>query len=164
MKFIIGDTSQQLAVCATADAMMIDGKIVTKADYLALAAQLVTVKESGGTGQSPCAKFCESVALNKDFHRLRERVTELEQKNAELAAQVEALSILCLAYSKNEPLPKLSKELFEPCFKAEKYLNQIKAEAVEKSVDWLHSNYPHLANPVCGLLTHYAERVKAGEV
>jgi hypothetical protein len=40
MKFIIGDTPQQLAVCATADAMMIDGKVVTKADYLALSAQI----------------------------------------------------------------------------------------------------------------------------
>ena len=44
MKFIIGDTPQQLAVCATADAMMIDGKIVTKADHLALVAQLTALK------------------------------------------------------------------------------------------------------------------------
>lgn len=68
---------------------------------LELASQLVAVKESGGTGQSPCAKFCESVALCKDFYQLREHADRLhvencetKRVNAELLAQVEQLKEL----------------------------------------------------------------------
>jgi hypothetical protein len=62
---------------------------------LELTSQLAAVKESGGTGQSPCAKFCESVALGKDFYQLREHADKmqverdtLKQQNAELLAQI----------------------------------------------------------------------------
>jgi len=72
-----------------------------KAERDALAAQLVAVKASGGTGQSPCAKFCESVATWKDFYQLREHSDRLhvencdiKRVNAELAAQVEQLKEL----------------------------------------------------------------------
>ena len=40
MTLYIGDTPEQLGSCLTADAMMIDGKVVTKADYLALVTQV----------------------------------------------------------------------------------------------------------------------------
>jgi hypothetical protein len=46
MKSYIGDTPEQLGSCLTADAMMIDGKVVTKADYLALAAQVEAIKSA----------------------------------------------------------------------------------------------------------------------
>jgi hypothetical protein len=39
-EIIIGDTPAQLGQIEAAHAMMIDGKVVTKADYLALAAEL----------------------------------------------------------------------------------------------------------------------------
>lgn len=54
-----------------------------------LAAQLVAVKEVGGTGQSPCAKFCESVALKKDFDQLREHADKMKVERDALAAQIE---------------------------------------------------------------------------
>lgn len=52
-----------------------------------LAAQLVAVKEGGGTGQSPCTKFCESVALSKDFDQLREHADKLKVERDALAAE-----------------------------------------------------------------------------
>jgi uncharacterized protein YhaN len=78
---------------------------------LELTSQLVAVKESGGTGQSPCAKFCESVALGKDLYQLREHADKmqverdtLKQQNAELAAQVEALRGHLAQFPKTETL------------------------------------------------------------
>jgi hypothetical protein len=53
-----------------------------------LASQLVSVKEGRGTGQSPCAKFCESVALRKDFDQLRDSNDKLKTERDALAAQV----------------------------------------------------------------------------
>jgi hypothetical protein len=44
-KLIIGDTPQQLGQIEGADAMMIDGKVVTKADYLALVAHVEVLKQ-----------------------------------------------------------------------------------------------------------------------
>jgi hypothetical protein len=44
-KLIIGDKPAQLGQIEAADAMMIGGKIVTKADYLALAAQVEALKD-----------------------------------------------------------------------------------------------------------------------
>lgn len=51
-----------------------------------LASQLIAVKEGGSTGQSPCAKFCESVALKKDFDQLRDSNDKLKEERDELAA------------------------------------------------------------------------------
>jgi hypothetical protein len=79
-----------------------------KAERDALAALLVAVKESGGTGQSPCAKFCESVALGKDFYQLREHADKMQverdnawQKLRSAQHEVEALQ------SKNAELTDL---------------------------------------------------------
>lgn len=58
-----------------------------------LKAQLVAVKEGGGTGQSPCAKFCESVALRKDFDQLREYADQVKVDRDALAAQVELMRL-----------------------------------------------------------------------
>jgi hypothetical protein len=52
----------------------------------ALSAVLVEVKKSGGTGQSPCAKFCESVALRKDFDLLREHSDKMKVERDEFEA------------------------------------------------------------------------------
>lgn len=41
---IIGDTPEQLGKITAADAIIVDGKIVTKADYLALSAQVGVLK------------------------------------------------------------------------------------------------------------------------
>lgn len=98
-----------------------------------------------------------------DIERVQQRIAELEQKNAELMAQngilhLYATELVCSMTEEN------CQELRDALMLTpSQCLNQIKAEAVEKSADWLHSNYPHLANPACGLLTHYAERFKSGE-
>lgn len=65
MAHVIGDTPQQLAVCATADAMMIDGKIVTKADYLALVAQVETLKQHTNVGLLNVARKQRDEAAGK---------------------------------------------------------------------------------------------------
>jgi hypothetical protein len=44
MTLYIGDTPEQLGSCLTADAMMIDGKVATKDDYLALVAQVEVLR------------------------------------------------------------------------------------------------------------------------
>jgi hypothetical protein len=91
-----GDPKVRLKLC---DAQRIEvefNAIIAERD--AALAQLVAVKEGGGTGQSPCAKFCESVATWKDFYQLREHSDRLhvencdiKRVNAELVAQVEQL-------------------------------------------------------------------------
>ena len=43
-EIVIGDTPAQLGQIKAASAMMIDGKVVTKADYLALAAQVEVLR------------------------------------------------------------------------------------------------------------------------
>ncbi len=48
---------------------------------------------------------------------------------AELEAQIEQLSILCLAYEDKMPFPAVTKELFDPIFKARTLLAEIRAEA-----------------------------------
>lgn len=52
--------------------------VMVNSKNLELTSQLVAVKESGGTGQSPCAKFCESVALGKDLYQLREHADKMQ--------------------------------------------------------------------------------------
>ncbi len=47
MNPVIGDTPEQLGSCTTADTMMIGDKIVTKQDYLALAAQVAVMRDTG---------------------------------------------------------------------------------------------------------------------
>lgn len=42
------------------------------------------------------------------------------------------------------------------------HLVEIRANAVLSAADWLSENYPHLANPSCGLLAHYVSRVLRG--
>jgi hypothetical protein len=51
-----------------------------------------------------------------------------------LKAQVEQLSILCLAYEDKLPFPIMSKELFEPVFKARTLLSEIKTQAEEDAI------------------------------
>lgn len=58
------------------------------AEVDALTAQLVAVKAGGGTGQSPCAKFCESVALQKDFEEMRNKNVQLKKERDAFAAKV----------------------------------------------------------------------------
>ncbi|WP_396180167.1 hypothetical protein [Flavobacterium sp.] len=68
-ELVIGDTPAQLGQIQAADAMMIDGKVVAKADYLALTAQVAVLK-------SHIAKFAECNSANK--------VSLLEIKGKEL--------------------------------------------------------------------------------
>lgn len=58
-----------------------------KAERDELAAQLVAVKEGGGTGQSPCRKYCESVATWKDYDQLREHADKMKVERDALAAE-----------------------------------------------------------------------------
>ena len=63
----------------------------------ALAAQLVAVKQSGGTGMSPCANFCESVALKKDLDLLREHADKVKVERNAYAAQAGLLNRLVIS-------------------------------------------------------------------
>ncbi len=100
-----------------------------------LAAQLVAVKEGGGTGQSPCAKFCESVALKKDFERLK------AERDA-LAAQGEAFS------SAQSDLREIKAEVIE---KAVRKLRFVQADGGNR---WAIRYFDLLA---------YADKVRKGE-
>jgi len=62
-----------------------------KAERDEIAAQLVAVKEGSGTGQSPCAKFCESIALGKDFDQLREHADKMKVERDALAEKLATL-------------------------------------------------------------------------
>ncbi len=113
------------------------------------------------------AMYCSEIAENKKSKRLG------IVSRQELAAQVEyvkshfneliQVAQRCDSWESfpQEPLDRAAEALESLPAQC---LNQIKAEVIAKSADWLHSNYPHLANPACGLLMHHAERVKAGEV
>jgi len=138
-----------------------------------IAGQLVAVKQSGGTGQSPCAKFCESVALSKDFKRL-------EREKAELVAQVEALhnklgKALDIAetgavnnwYAEGEDICWINDELKEHqkgIPNATQHLNQIKADAVR---GLLASNIGHGTSRgvviSADLIEQYAASIAKGE-
>jgi hypothetical protein len=65
-EIVIGDTPEQLGQIEAADAMMIDGKIVTKADYLALAAQVEVlnqrVRELSEKVKTACADALDAEA------------------------------------------------------------------------------------------------------
>jgi hypothetical protein len=65
------------------------GKVKTERN--ALAAQLIPVKQSGGTGVSPCANFCESVALKKDLDLLREHADKVKAERNGLSSQLLSL-------------------------------------------------------------------------
>lgn len=58
------------------------------AEVDALRAQLIALKAGGGTGQSPCAMFCESVALQKDFEEMRNKNFQLKKERDAFAAKV----------------------------------------------------------------------------
>lgn len=69
-----------------------------------------------------CQDDCLDKIVPSDLRKL------VAERDA-LAAQVEQLSILCLAYENKLPFPVMTSELFEPVFKAQTLLAEIKAEA-----------------------------------
>lgn len=134
-------------------------------------AQLVAVKESGGTGQSPCAKFCESVALGKDFHQLREHADKMKverdealAQNAELMAMVEALRIAALnaihRMSGGEAKADL-RDAYDAT--PAQCLRDIQAEAVSDFIEFMHKSKDcQLCEKSLDAASQYAEGVRAG--
>ena len=64
-KFIIGDTPAQLGQIEAAHAMMIDGKVVKRDDYRALAAQVEALKQSNASLHELCDEIIDHLRYNK---------------------------------------------------------------------------------------------------
>ena len=103
-------------------------------------------------------KFAELTLRNTEKALEINRVhrDELKKKNDALAAQVEQLSILCLAYEDKLPFPVITKEVFEPVFKARELFAHVRAEAVIEAVKFFHPSLDIDAEA----LESYAERIR----
>lgn len=104
-------------------------------------------------------------------------IEKLKEQNAALAAQVIILTRKIFATYHNQINVSVDNklgvmdvfedvgELFELAKTTpQQHLAEIRAEAVDGAADWLAKKYPHLANPSCGLITHYAEQIRKDEV
>lgn len=105
------------------------------------------------------------VAMTKEgLHSKSDIAAELAHRDYEidkLKAQVEQLSILCLAYEDKIPFPVMTKELFEPIFKARNLLAEIKAQAIEDFIVALcRSGVPVVSNAVMDFSEEYANQLR----
>lgn len=96
-----------------------------------LAAQLVEVKNNA-TGKSPCAKFCESVALAKYFQELRDESEKLKVERDALAAYLNTVKSAWISIG-NWPDTVDDKKILADaiCSTPAQCLAEIKAQAVE---------------------------------
>jgi len=73
--------------------------------------------------------------FKNEISRLSNQVVDLMDERDQLMSQVEQLSILCLAYEDKLPFPVMSKELFEPVFKARCLLTEIKVQTYKQGFE-----------------------------
>lgn len=133
--------------------------LATQAERDQLAAQLVEVKNNS-TGKSSCAKFCESVALAKDFQQLRGKNAKLNDEKRELLILISALAKerheLKLAY---DDLMSGSKLII-----AKENLTEIKAQAGRAGFLVAMQNYAFDTTSIEDneLADQYAESIRKG--